>query len=134
MSLATLRRTIGGVRVSNLFDVPGKPFGWAHHEERRLIRAHLDRKHGRLEPHSWDWTIRELGRVAQIQRRLHRYDKSFRELQTIYRAAKPVAVADSPEFTLEELAHLAEHFAMANDPVAASIAAKAAAAIAAVEG
>lgn len=129
MSAGLPRRVINGVRVSNLFDPAGKPFGWAHHEERRIIRAHLDRKYGRLEPGTWDWSKRELETVARIQSRLHRHDKSFRELQAIYASGRPPQTEATVLFTFEELERLSDLFAGANDPLTASIAAKAAAAL-----
>lgn len=115
------QREIAGVRPSNLFDVAGKPFGWAHAEERRMIRDHLLRR---------GWTADDMGlyfRISRIQQRLHKYDLPFRELQRLYALARPVVVPTGApvDFTWEELARLVEHFAGANDPVTASIAAKA---------
>lgn len=119
------RRIIAGVRVSNLFDVPGKPFGWAHHEERRLIRAHLDRRYGYVRPGTIEWSRRELGVVNRIQRRLHKYDLPYRELQKLYASSRPPPVGTAGFFTWAELERMAEHFDRANDPISAAIAVKA---------
>jgi hypothetical protein len=117
----------------NLFDPPGRPFGWAHHEERDRIRAHLRRR-------VWRFYVDEAGpgtpgmrleaRVDAIQRRLHKYDPTLRERQARARAAAPPPAGTSEFFTWEELERLVEHFAGANDPVPAAIAAKASAALA----
>lgn len=63
--------------------------------------------------------------------RLHKYDLTFRERQAIAAAKRPPPAGRSEFFTWAELEHLVEHFAGANDPTAASIAEKAAAALAA---
>lgn len=116
-TIRSLRRTIAGVRVSNLFDPGGKPLGWAHHAERDLIRAHLKRR-GR-----WiDKGYNEF-EVTRIQQRMHKYDKSFRELQALYRIAKPIRISDDT-FNRDELERLIEHFDGANDPVGQAIAEK----------
>jgi hypothetical protein len=116
--LRALRRTIGGVRVSNLFDTAGKPFGWTHHKERAIIREHLKRR-GR-----WN-DARDEFLVTSIQQRLHRYDKRYRELQELHAKARPPVSGASLGFTWEELERIAEHFAGANDPVTINIATKA---------
>jgi hypothetical protein len=119
--LGHLRRRVDGELVSNLFDPGGKPLGWAHHEERHVIREHLKRR-GRYRQ---GWS--EL-HISAIQRRLHRYDLTFRELQVLYkRKWAHNATPAPPSFDAEELARLLEHFEGGNDPVAQSIAAKAAA-------
>lgn len=118
--LSHIRRTIEGQLVSNLFDPGGKPLGWAHHEERRIIRDHLKRR-GRYRA---GWS--EM-RISEIQRRLHKYDLTYRQLHVLYkqrwaREAPPAR----PEFTLEELDTLVDYFGEANDPITQSIGAKAA--------
>lgn len=111
--------------MANLFDKPGEKFGTAHHRERDLIRAHLAKRHGPVDPHSWDYFHREQ-RVNAIQRRLHRYDETFAvrsrrwgEEQRL-RCARE-AVSATAEFTWEELERLIEHFDGANDPISAEI-------------
>jgi hypothetical protein len=130
--LGHLRRTIDGELVSNLFDPPGRKLGWAHHEERAIIREHLNRKLGRLEVHSWDWFRREQ-RITAIQRRLHRYDLTFRELGVLYKRKWAREAPPSTQFTTEELRHLVELFTGANDPLSQSIAEKAAARLLSVQ-
>jgi site-specific DNA-cytosine methylase len=111
--------------VANLFDRPGEKFGTAHHRERDIIRAHLARRLGPVEPRSWDFFHREQ-RVNAIQSRLHRYDETFavrsrrwaneQRLRCIREAETAKA-----EFTWEELERMAEHFEGANDPISAEI-------------
>jgi hypothetical protein len=132
VSIAKLRRTIAGVRVSNLFDPGGKPLGWAHHAERDLIRAHLRRR-------IWKFGLDGLAasrlefRVTAIQQRLHKYDKTYRELQALY-ALQPKNNQPSKDdrFNREELERLIEHFEGANDPIGQAIATKAKAALVAL--
>lgn len=114
--------------VANLFDPPGKPFGWAHHEERDRIRAHLRR---RIWKFGLDGkaAMRLEARVDAIQRRLHKYDLTLRERQAIAAAKRPPPAGRSEFLTWAELERLVEHFAGANDPTAASIGAKAASAL-----
>jgi hypothetical protein len=117
-----------------LFDPAGKPFGWAHHAERDHIRAHLARRRGPVEPHSWDFYHREQ-RVNAIQWRIHKYDKSFAQRSREWREAQELRAAlertgDDLALTWEELDRVAEHFAGANDPVAIAIGKKALAALA----
>lgn len=109
--------------VANLFDPPGKPFGWAHHEERDRIRAHLRRRHG-YPARGYDAPLEF--HVTRVQMRLHKYDPTFAERQRRARAAAPPPAGTDGFLTWEEWERLAEHFAGANDPVTASIAAKAA--------
>lgn len=107
-------------------DVPGKPFGWAWHQERDEIRAHLRRR-------IWKFGLDGLAamrlesRIDRIQARLHRHRPSYKERQAAWRARQRPADPPRPEpFTAEELAHIAEHFEGANDPLAQSIWRKAA--------
>lgn len=124
MSIAKLRRTIAGVRVSNLFDAPGKPTGWTHHRERDLIRKHLLKRLGPIGESGMDFARREQ-RVSRIQDRMHKYDKTFRELQTLYRSKLPPRTGAGAWFNVEELERLIDHFEGANDPVGQAIAEKA---------
>lgn len=97
--------------------VPGKPFGWAHNMERRALREHLERR-GRHSALALPFA------VVRMQERLHREKPTMRQRQ----AARPiVTAAERPAFTRDELQHLADLFAGANDPTSASIGAKAAA-------
>lgn len=124
--LSHVRRTIDGVPVSNLFDPPGRKLGWAHHEERRVIREHVAKRWS-AELHTMEWFRRE-ERVSRIQRRLHRHDLRYRELQVLYKrkwARDAAARPPSVEFTVEELERIAEHFEMANDPLSRAVWAKA---------
>lgn len=108
-----------------LEDVPGRPFGWAWHQERDEIRAHLLRRPERFEGDGFA-AMRLEFRVNAIQRRLHRNRPTMRERQAAARARqapRPPALA----FERVELERLAELFADANDPVTASIGRKAAA-------
>jgi len=105
--------------------VPGKPFGWAWHQEREEIRAHLRRRLWRFLPRDGIPTSTLLEfRVSRIQERLHKYKPSFRERQAAWLARQPV-VKPRPVFTDEELARIADHFQGANDPLAQAIYAKA---------
>jgi hypothetical protein len=63
--------------------------------------------------------------VTRIQQRLHRNKPTLRERQAAWHARQPKTPGASLSFTWEELERIAEHFAGANDPVTASIAAKA---------
>lgn len=103
--------------------VGGQPFGWAFHRERDEIREHLSRRLGFVQHGSWDWFHREQ-LVSRIQERIHKNRPSYAEHHAAWRARQPQAEA-RPEFTREELARLVELFAGANDPLTASIAAKA---------
>lgn len=111
-----------------LDDIPGKPFGWAWYEERAEIRAHLRRRIWRfgLDPLR---AFRLEQRIDAIQRRIHRTRPSLRERQAAARAARPAPTGENLFLTFEEIERLAELFADANDPLTASIGAKAAARI-----
>lgn len=116
--------------MANLFDPPGTPLGTAHHAERDRIRAHLRRRIWRFHFGPGISVAHRLeSRVGAIQRRLHKYDPTLRERQAIARAKAPPPAATDVAFTWEELERLVEHFAGANDPVTAAIAAKAAASL-----
>jgi hypothetical protein len=115
--------------VTNLFDRPGEKFGTAHHRERDIIRAHLDRRFGPVQPHSWEFFHREQ-RVNAIQRRLHKYDETFavrsrRWAEQQRQRCIREATGDDLRLTWEELERVIEHFAGANDPVSAEIGRKA---------
>lgn len=106
--------------------VPGKPTDWAWERERAEIRRHI---HAKLN-HQYEWvgarrfwnTHRGRGvdhAIDRIQMRLHRANPIMQErlrLQRLERAASGL------RFSLEELEHIAEHFAGANDPVGQAIA------------
>lgn len=101
-------------------DVPGKPFGWAHNRERDEIEAHLISR-------GWDRNdFAFYFRVTRIQERLRRDQPTYRERQDAARARGERWVSPPPGpppviFTPEELAHIADHFAGANDPLAQAI-------------
>lgn len=95
----------------------GRPSGWAWHQERAAIRAHLKAR-GRL-PEPWGEFA-----VDRIQRRLHREKPTMRERQARIRIVSAPVV---PQFNDDELRHLVELFAQANDPTSAAIGTKAAA-------
>jgi hypothetical protein len=116
-----------------LEDVPGKPFQWAWNRERAAIRAHIMRKLGnnRTTKEAARFWNTHRGRgvefaVTKIQNRLHRSHPNMRERQEAWKARSRPAAATNTAFTTDELAHLADHFAGANDPIAISIATKAA--------
>lgn len=105
--------------------VPGKPFGWAWHQERDEIRAHLRRRLWRFLPRDGIPTSALLeSRVSRIQERLHKNKPSYRDRQAAWLARQPKPLP-AVRFTEEELARIAEHFAGANDPLAQAIYAKA---------
>ena len=110
-----------------LDDVPGRPFGWAWYHERDEIRVHIMRKLDRKDSGCAFWQAhRGRGvehRITQIQQRIHKYRPTLRERQLALGVVRP---NPTPTFTPEELAHIAEHFTGANDPVGQSIYAKAA--------
>jgi hypothetical protein len=90
---------------------------------RRIWKFGLDR-----------WAAARLeARVDAIQRRLHKYDKPLRVRQAEARAAAlaaaPAPIGAELELTWAELEHLEHLFAGANNPLSASIGAKAAAAL-----
>jgi DNA-binding LacI/PurR family transcriptional regulator len=89
--------------------VPGKPFGWAHLQERRAIREHLiARGH---DPNGFAFPFR----VVAIQDRIHKYKPTLRERQEA--APRPPRMRRDDEFTREELEHLCELLAGANHPL-----------------
>ena len=109
-----------------LEEFPGRPFGWAWHEERRLIREHLIRR-GRYFGDDALAHARRESRISEIQRRIHREAPTTRERQAAWRARCEAALpAESGAFTPEELQRLVDLFGDANDPITASIGAKAA--------
>lgn len=106
----------------------GKPFGWAHNMEREAIRAHLRRRIWRFGLDGLAAARLEF-RITEIQRRLSReWPARWEAIKAGWRAARPpVQASPSTIFTRDELQHLVDLFAGANDPTSASIAAKAAA-------
>ncbi len=109
-------------------DVAGRPFGWAHNQEREAIRRHLRRR-------LWRFGLDDLRaarleqRVTQIQRRLHREKPTMKERQA---RIKTVGLPSS-DFTADELRHIVDAWQFANDPLSAAIAVKAAAKLASGE-
>jgi hypothetical protein len=112
--------------MANLFDPPGKPFGYAYIEETTRIEDHVRRRTG--YPRLDDPQLR--ARVDRIRMRLHKYDETFAVRSRRWfneqqeRARRERNQADVT-FDREELERLIEHFEGANDPVSAAIAAKA---------
>lgn len=107
----------------NLFDPPGRPFGYTWLEERTKIEDHVLRRTKHQIPL---YDMRVQFRVQKIQDRLHKYDPTFRERQAKWnaeQAARPKT--EMMELTQAELEHLADLFAGANDPLSASIGEKA---------
>jgi hypothetical protein len=114
-------------------DVPGKPFGWAWHMERDEIRRHLRRR-------VWKFGLDGLAafrleeRVTAIQRHLHRSRPTMAQRQQAWRercaAQAPPPTGTTMDLTWEELAHLADLFSGANDPLSVTIGQKAATALA----
>lgn len=106
-------------------EVPGKPADWAWLREREEIRRHI---HAKLR-HRYEWvgarrfwaTHRGRGvewAVDRIQERIHRGKPQMVER---LRLREMERVAAGLRFTVEELLHIAEHFAGANDPVGQAI-------------
>lgn len=117
--------------MAALFDRGGEKFGTAHHRERDRIREHL-RRRGFDAGDDYLAPMRLEQRVSKIQRRLHRYDETFAErCKRLNRQWGAAARASRTEANLllsrEELEHIVELWADANDPTSAAIAAKAAA-------
>lgn len=111
-------------------DVPGKPLGWAWHQELEAIKQHLRRR-------IWKFGLDEYRgfrlnqRAQEIQRRLHKWNRpTMRERQAVWKAKQPPPAGDNLSLTWEELERLIEHFDGANDPISAAIAEKAKAAYA----
>lgn len=108
--------------------VPGKPDDWAWQRERDEIRRHI---HAKLK-HRYEmvgarrfWNTHR-GRgvdhaIDRIQMRIHRANPLMQERLRQQRLEQAAA---GVRFTAEELMHIAEHFAGANDPVGQAIAAK----------
>jgi hypothetical protein len=110
--------------MANLFDPPGRPFGYAWLEERTKIEDHVRRRMGycRLDD------MRLQFRVGRIQDRIHKYDPTFAERCKKMREdqARQWREAGGPiDFSRAELERLIEHFDGANDPISAAIADKA---------
>lgn len=111
----------------NLFDQPGKPFGYAWIEERTKIEDHVLRR----TKHVLSVNSRVVQmRVTRIQDRLHKYDSTFAQRSKAW-AAEQLRRQDAERnradltFTREELQRIAEHFSWANDPISASVGQKA---------
>lgn len=112
--------------VANLFDPPGRPFGYAWLEERTKIEDHVRRRTHYQIP-LYDMRLQD--RVRRIQDRLHKYDPTFAERSRQWREQQAREWADRGgplDLTTAELQHLVDLFDGANDPLSQSIAAKAA--------
>jgi len=108
--------------MPNLFDEPGRPFGYAHVMERTKIEDHLIRKSG-YKLKSSDVYFR----VVRIQERIHKYDETFATRSRRWRKEQEARIKAERAgvgtwLTWEQLERLVEHFAGANDPVSAGIA------------
>lgn len=111
--------------MANLFDQPGKPFGYAFIEERTRIEDHVRRRTLYQLPL---YSLELQSRVRRIQDRLHKYDKTFAERSRAWaeqQAARSALERRAADFKPEELSHLVEMLAGANHPLSASIADKA---------
>lgn len=109
-------------------DTPGKPFGWAFNRETEEIEAHLLKR-------GWSrGDLRFYFRVTRIRERLWRNRPTFKERQAAWRARQPAPTSAGVTLSIEELERLVELFEGANDPVTASIGAKAAEALARLKG
>lgn len=99
-----------------LDDIAGKPFGWAWHQERDEIRAHILKRRTLLP-------LELERRIDDIQIRIHRNRPTLRQRQ----AARfiPSTSDRSLRLTDDELNYIIDIFGSANNPVAISIAAKA---------
>lgn len=107
-------------------DISGKPFGWAHHQERDEIRAHLRAKHG-YPPRGYDPALEH--HVTKIQMRLRKYRPVLRERQAAARAAAHHLAGNTGGdgwLSWEAWERIAEHFAGSNDEVGQELATKAA--------
>ena len=109
-------------------EVPGQPSDWAWMREREEIRRHI---HAKLN-HRYEivgarrfWnTHRGMGvdhAIDRIQMRIHR---SKPQMVERLRRQRMERAAASLRFTVEELQHIAERFAGANDPVGQAVLAK----------
>lgn len=116
--------------MANLFDPPGRPFGYAFVEERTRIEDHVLRWHRKRGWHVKLYDMRVQERVRRIQARLHKYDKTFAERSRAWaeeqrRAREAERNSADVTFSREELERLVDLFAAANDPLTANIGAKA---------
>lgn len=108
-----------------LDDIAGRPFGWAWHQERDEIRAHLRRRLWRfIGPGDGRTGMRLEARVTAIQNRLHRNKPTYAERCAARAASRPTYVPP-PSFTRAELERMVEHFTGSNDEIGQAIAAKA---------
>lgn len=112
--------------MANLFDPPGKPFGYAYLEETTAIEDHVRRRMG--YPRLDDPVLR--ARVDRIRMRLHKYDETFavrskRWFAEQMERARAERNRTDVELEREELERLIEHFSGSNDAIGVSIANKA---------
>lgn len=115
--LSKARRLTGKIPgAMNLFDIPGAGFGYATHVEREQIRRRLLKENPDYDPAALHFDI-EKERV-----KIHRNDPPFSVYQKVL---TKIVKAPTIAFTAEELEHIMEHFANANDPFVIGIAEKA---------
>jgi hypothetical protein len=105
----------------NLYDQPGKPFGYAWLEERTRIEDHVLRRMGYALPVS-DMRVRF--RVDRIQERLHKYDTTFADRsREWFEQQRQRPVQHALMLTTEQLEHIVSLWSDANDPMSREIAA-----------
>lgn len=102
----------------------GRPFGWAHEEERRAIRARLLAE-GHPDDHRMIFAIsREQERIAATRLTTRQRQDLARWLGLKWVTPHPSDVRRHLNFTDAELAYLADRLAGVNDPEGAAILAK----------
>jgi hypothetical protein len=105
----------------NLYDQPGKPFGYAWLEERARIEDHVLRRTGYTMSVA---DMRVQSRVDRIQERLHRYDRSFADRsREWFEQQRQRPVQHALMLTTEQLEHIVSLWSDANDPMSREIAA-----------
>lgn len=96
-------------------EVPGKPFGWAHHMERDAIRQHLRARGFDTSGHMGQARLEF--RVTKIQQRLRRYEPTWAERQREWARNQRAQALIAPEpFTRDQLLAIRDRFAMDNSP------------------
>ena len=103
-----------------------KPFGWEHNQEREQVRADLIAQGMDPESREFYWeVVREHDRRKAQKLTMRQRQDLARWLGLKWVTPHPSDVKTPPRFTDEELAAIIERFAMANDELGQSIAAKA---------